>query len=124
MIIMIIIIIIIIMMMMMLLKTYQSIYHNFSPRDSEYPAPTPPPRNSELFNVPHFSFTFLFPTTRSIGVVMYVMLSGVSPFLDESIEETCSNIVRRDYCFPDDYFAGISQEAKDLINFMLVDQLR
>ncbi|XP_046573468.1 triple functional domain protein-like [Haliotis rubra] len=36
----------------------------------------------------------------SIGIIVYVLLSGVSPFLDESQEETCSNIVRNDYCFP------------------------
>lgn len=51
------------------------------------------------------------------------MLSGVSPFLDESEEETCSNILRNDYCFPDEYFAGISTEVKDFIRNMLVDDL-
>ncbi len=61
---------------------------------------------------------------RSVGVLMYVMLSGVSPFLDESVEETCSNILRQDFCFPEDYFAGISQEAKDFISSMLVQDLK
>lgn len=61
---------------------------------------------------------------RSVGVLLYVLLSGVSPFLDESQEETCSNIVRNDFCFPDEYFAGISAEAKELIRFMLVEELR
>ena len=56
-------------------------------------------------------------------MVLYVLLSGVSPFLDESLEETCSNILRKDYCFPDDYFAGISQEAKDFISTLLTDDL-
>lgn len=56
---------------------------------------------------------------RSIGVVVYVLLSGASPFLDESTEETCSNIARCDYSFPDDYFAGISQDARDFINSLL-----
>ncbi|XP_064646133.1 triple functional domain protein-like isoform X3 [Lineus longissimus] len=60
----------------------------------------------------------------SIGVVTYVLLSGVSPFLDESIEETCSNIVRRDYCFPEEYFEGISQDAKDLIAMMLIEDIK
>ena len=61
---------------------------------------------------------------RSVGVVMYVMLSGVSPFLDESEEETSSNILRNDYCFPEEFFAGISTDAKDLIKLMLVDDQR
>ncbi|KAK6165753.1 hypothetical protein SNE40_022615 [Patella caerulea] len=59
----------------------------------------------------------------SAGIILYVLLSGVSPFLDESQEETCSNIVRNDYCFPDEYFAGISSDAKDLMRLILVDEL-
>uniref|UniRef100_A0A2C9LET8 Protein kinase domain-containing protein n=1 Tax=Biomphalaria glabrata TaxID=6526 RepID=A0A2C9LET8_BIOGL len=66
----------------------------------------------------------LFTDIWSVGVLLYVLLSGVSPFLDESQEETCSNIVRNDFCFPDEYFAGISSEAKDLIRFMLVEEQR
>ena len=53
-------------------------------------------------------------------MVLYVMLSGVSPFLDESEEETSSNILRNDYCYPDEFFAGISNDAKELIKLMLV----
>ncbi|XP_029657628.1 kalirin isoform X4 [Octopus sinensis] len=59
----------------------------------------------------------------SMGVILYVLLSGVSPFLDESQEETCSNIVRNDYSFPDEYFAGISPEAKDLARSMLMEDM-
>ena len=55
---------------------------------------------------------------------MYVMLSGVSPFLDESEEETSSNILRNDYCFPEEFFSGISSEAKDLMKLILVDDQR
>nr|XP_009302725.2 kalirin isoform X2 [Danio rerio] len=51
----------------------------------------------------------------SVGVLAYVMLSGVSPFLDESLEETCVNICRLDFCFPQEYFSDISQAAKDFI---------
>ncbi|KAF7241938.1 Kalirin [Varanus komodoensis] len=36
----------------------------------------------------------------SLGVLTYVMLSGVSPFLDESREETCINVCRVDFSFP------------------------
>ena len=61
---------------------------------------------------------------RSIGVIVYVLLSGVSPFLDESTEETCSNIVRCDYSFPDDYFAGVSQDARDFISSLLSSEPR
>nr|XP_057937175.1 kalirin isoform X3 [Doryrhamphus excisus] len=55
----------------------------------------------------------------SVGVLAYVMLSGVSPFLDESPEETCVNICRLDFCFPDDYFQGVSQAARDFVTAAL-----
>jgi len=61
--------------------------------------------------------------SRSVGVVLYVTLSGVSPFLDESEEETCSNILRNDYCFPEEFFAGISAEAKEFIQAILVEDM-
>ncbi|XP_075870077.1 kalirin isoform X2 [Nelusetta ayraudi] len=55
----------------------------------------------------------------SAGVLAYVMLSGVSPFLDESPEETCVNICRLDFCFPDDFFLGVSQAARDFVSSAL-----
>ncbi|XP_052674047.1 kalirin-like isoform X2 [Crassostrea angulata] len=60
----------------------------------------------------------------SVGVILYVLLSGVSPFLDESQEETCANIVKNDFCFPEEYFSEISNEAIDLIKVMLVDHIQ
>lgn len=50
---------------------------------------------------------------------LYVLLSGVSPFLDDSMEETTANILKCDYCFPDEYFANISSLAKELIGQLL-----
>uniref|UniRef100_A0A671Z378 non-specific serine/threonine protein kinase n=1 Tax=Sparus aurata TaxID=8175 RepID=A0A671Z378_SPAAU len=55
----------------------------------------------------------------SVGVLAYVMLSGVSPFLDESPEETCVNICRLDFCFPDEYFHDVSQAARDFVTSVL-----
>lgn len=49
------------------------------------------------------------------GVVTYVVLSGASPFLDESLEETCLNICRLDFSFPEDYFQGVSAAARDFV---------
>uniref|UniRef100_A0A2K5JU63 non-specific serine/threonine protein kinase n=1 Tax=Colobus angolensis palliatus TaxID=336983 RepID=A0A2K5JU63_COLAP len=57
--------------------------------------------------------------TWSVGVLTYVLLSGVSPFLDDSVEETCLNICRLDFSFPDDYFKGVSQKAKEFVCFLL-----
>ncbi|XP_069080745.1 kalirin isoform X3 [Pleurodeles waltl] len=60
----------------------------------------------------------------SIGVLTYIMLSGVSPFLDESKEETCLNICRVDFSFPHDYFCDISHNARDFINVILQEDFR
>lgn len=56
----------------------------------------------------------------ALGVFLYVMLSGVSPFLDDSVEETTANILKCDFCFPDEYFGEVSQEAKELTKSLLV----
>lgn len=58
----------------------------------------------------------------AVGVFLYVLLSGVSPFLDDSMEETTANILKCDYCFPDDYFFTISDDSKDIIKKLLVLQ--
>uniref|UniRef100_A0A6Q2XF23 non-specific serine/threonine protein kinase n=1 Tax=Esox lucius TaxID=8010 RepID=A0A6Q2XF23_ESOLU len=55
----------------------------------------------------------------SLGVVTYVLLSGASPFLDESVEETCLNICRLDFSFPQDYFQGVTREARDFVRLLL-----
>lgn len=55
----------------------------------------------------------------SVGVMTYVLLSGASPFLDESAEETCLNICRLDFSFPRDYFHGVSQAARDFVCLLL-----
>ncbi|XP_026150157.1 triple functional domain protein [Mastacembelus armatus] len=55
----------------------------------------------------------------SLGVVTYVVLSGASPFLDESLEETCLNICRVDFSFPEDYFQGVSPAARDFVCLLL-----
>ncbi|XP_075466191.1 kalirin-like [Ascaphus truei] len=60
----------------------------------------------------------------SLGVLTYVMLSGVSPFLDESSEETCVNICRVDFSFPRDYFSSVSHAAQDFIRAILQGDAR
>ena len=53
------------------------------------------------------------------GVFLYVALSGLSPFLDDSDDETVNNILRCDFSFPAEYFSSISETSKDLISRML-----
>ena len=52
---------------------------------------------------------------RSIGVILYTLLSGLSPFLDETEEQTCANILRIDFNFPESQFPYAFQSAKELI---------
>ncbi|XP_062571039.1 myosin light chain kinase, smooth muscle-like isoform X2 [Saccostrea cucullata] len=58
-----------------------------------------------------------FPTDIwSVGVICYVLLSGLSPFMGDSDVETLSNVTRGDYDFDDEAFDEISDLAKDFIN--------
>uniref|UniRef100_T2MII8 Triple functional domain protein n=1 Tax=Hydra vulgaris TaxID=6087 RepID=T2MII8_HYDVU len=56
----------------------------------------------------------------SIGVVVYVLLSGVSPFFSDNSTRLCENITQLRYKFPGDFFGDISDEAKDFIEDLLV----
>lgn len=46
----------------------------------------------------------------------------MSPFLDDSVEETTANILKCDFSFPDEYFHEISNDAKNLLKRLLVFQ--
>ncbi|KAK0181087.1 hypothetical protein PV327_003402 [Microctonus hyperodae] len=56
----------------------------------------------------------------SVGVICYVLLSGLSPFMGENDAETFANITRADHDFDDKAFHAISQEAQDFISALLV----
>ncbi|KAI5735919.1 hypothetical protein M8J77_024245 [Diaphorina citri] len=55
----------------------------------------------------------------SLGVLLYILLSGVSPFLDESEEETRAHISVADYSFPPEQCGHISVPARELIGQLL-----
>ncbi|XP_058808184.1 triple functional domain protein-like isoform X3 [Phymastichus coffea] len=79
------------------------------PADLEFAAP------ESVLGRPGGPFTDMW----AAGVFIYVLLSGLSPFLDDSVEETTTNILKCDFCFPDEYFETISNEAKDLLSRLL-----
>lgn len=56
---------------------------------------------------------------RSIGVLTYVMLTGVSPFLGEDKQETYMNISQGNVDYSQDVFHGISSLAVDFIQLLL-----
>ena len=56
----------------------------------------------------------------SIGVIAYILLSGLSPFMGDSDAETLTNVQLADWDFDDPVFDEISEEAKDFISSLLV----
>lgn len=56
----------------------------------------------------------------SVGVICYVLLSGLSPFMGESDPETFANITRGEMDFDDEAFDTISEDAKNFISLLLV----
>uniref|UniRef100_A0A7E4ZXS2 ANK_REP_REGION domain-containing protein n=1 Tax=Panagrellus redivivus TaxID=6233 RepID=A0A7E4ZXS2_PANRE len=56
----------------------------------------------------------------ALGVVTYILLSGVSPFLGRNRDETFCNITSVNYHFSPTYFGTTSQLAKDFIGRLFV----
>ncbi|KAL3312835.1 hypothetical protein Ciccas_008568 [Cichlidogyrus casuarinus] len=55
----------------------------------------------------------------AVGVLAYVLLSGISPFAGDSDFETFENVKRATYSFNHPQFSGISDKAKDFISKLL-----
>lgn len=55
----------------------------------------------------------------SCGVIMYIILCGYPPFNGETDNEILAKIKSGKFSFPDDEWASVSDDAKDLINCML-----
>ncbi|KAA0201382.1 hypothetical protein HAZT_HAZT001723 [Hyalella azteca] len=58
----------------------------------------------------------------SVGVICYVLLSGLSPFMGDNDAETFANITRAEFDFDDDAFNPISDLAKAFITSLLVNR--
>ncbi|KAL7633275.1 UNVERIFIED_CONTAM: hypothetical protein RMT77_016380 [Armadillidium vulgare] len=56
----------------------------------------------------------------SVGVLVYVLLTGHSPFGGDTKQETFLNISQCQLDFPDDLFSGISSSAMEFISALLV----
>lgn len=56
----------------------------------------------------------------SIGVVLYIMLSGKVPFPGDSNKEIIENVIKGEYHFEHETFKNVSPQAKDLISKLLV----
>ncbi|KAJ1363943.1 Twitchin [Parelaphostrongylus tenuis] len=56
----------------------------------------------------------------SVGVLAYILLSGLSPFCGENDEETLKNVKNCDWNMDDPIFSRVSDNAKDFIRKLLV----
>ncbi|XP_062854171.1 myosin light chain kinase, smooth muscle [Trichomycterus rosablanca] len=55
----------------------------------------------------------------SIGVICYILLSGLSPFMGDNDNETLANVTSATWDFEDEAFDEISEQAKDFISNLL-----
>ncbi|XP_077165655.1 myosin light chain kinase 3 isoform X2 [Paroedura picta] len=64
-----------------------------------------------------------FPTDMwSVGVIAYMLLSGLSPFLGETDTETMNYIVNCSWDFDAEAFEQVSEDAKDFVSRLLVKE--
>lgn len=55
----------------------------------------------------------------SLGVIVYILLGGYPPFIEENQRELFRKIRRGQYEFHEEYWSGVSKDAKDLISSLL-----
>uniref|UniRef100_A0A8C6Y6M9 Myosin light chain kinase family member 4 n=1 Tax=Naja naja TaxID=35670 RepID=A0A8C6Y6M9_NAJNA len=64
-----------------------------------------------------------FPTDMwSIGVIAYMLITGLSPFLGDDDNETLNNILACRWDFEEEEFENVSEEAKDFISKLLIKE--
>lgn len=69
----------------------------------------------------HVVFYFTFRVMLS-GVITYVLLSGLSPFMGDTDDQTFQNVISVDYEFDADAFEDISSEAVAFVKRLLVKE--
>ncbi|KAM4030295.1 myosin light chain kinase 2, skeletal/cardiac muscle isoform 1-T1 [Anomaloglossus baeobatrachus] len=78
---------------------------------------TPEFLSPEVINYDHVSFQT---DMWSVGVITYMMVSGLSPFLGANDTETMNNVLLGDADFDEEPFELVSEEAKNFISNLLV----
>uniref|UniRef100_A0A8C4S4K7 Protein kinase domain-containing protein n=1 Tax=Erpetoichthys calabaricus TaxID=27687 RepID=A0A8C4S4K7_ERPCA len=58
----------------------------------------------------------------SVGTLVYVLLSGLNPFIAETNQQTIENICNAEYSFDDEVFKEVSLESLDFIDRLLVKE--
>uniref|UniRef100_A0A8C0AEI1 Myosin light chain kinase 2, skeletal/cardiac muscle n=1 Tax=Bos mutus grunniens TaxID=30521 RepID=A0A8C0AEI1_BOSMU len=60
----------------------------------------------------------------SLGVITYMLLSGLSPFLGDDDTETLNNVLSSNWYFDEETFEAVSDEAKDFVSNLIVKDQR
>ncbi|XP_058142846.1 myosin light chain kinase 2, skeletal/cardiac muscle [Dasypus novemcinctus] len=60
----------------------------------------------------------------SMGVITYMLLSGLSPFLGDDDTETLNNVLSGNWYFDEETFEAVSDEAKDFVSNLIVKDQR
>ncbi|KAF1471962.1 Myosin light chain kinase 2, skeletal/cardiac muscle, partial [Eudyptula minor novaehollandiae] len=58
----------------------------------------------------------------SMGVITYMLLSGLSPFLGDNDAETLNNVLAANWYFDEETFESVSDEAKDFVSNLIIKQ--
>jgi len=56
----------------------------------------------------------------SLGVILYLLLSGIPPFFGETVKELTDRIIAVEFDFEDSCWEKVSEAAKDTICHLLV----
>ncbi|XP_043930851.1 myosin light chain kinase, smooth muscle isoform X2 [Protopterus annectens] len=60
----------------------------------------------------------------SIGVICYILVSGLSPFMGDNDNETLANVTSATWDFDDEAFDEISEDCKDFISGLLKKDMK
>uniref|UniRef100_A0A803Y8M4 Myosin light chain kinase 2, skeletal/cardiac muscle n=1 Tax=Meleagris gallopavo TaxID=9103 RepID=A0A803Y8M4_MELGA len=60
----------------------------------------------------------------SMGVITYMLLSGLSPFLGDNDTETLNNVLAANWYFDEETFESVSDEAKDFVSNLIIKEKR
>lgn len=84
--------------------------------------------NKHLFfaapEIVNFDAISYFTDMWAVGVICYVLLSGLSPFMGDTDIDTMTNVTLGKYNFDDDAFNQVSESAKDFIRQLLQKDAR
>ncbi|NXF98232.1 MYLK2 kinase, partial [Eubucco bourcierii] len=58
----------------------------------------------------------------SLGVITYMLLSGLSPFLGDNDTETLNNVLAANWYFEEETFESVSDEAKDFVSNLIIKE--